>query len=199
MKLEVLRFNSQDDFTNGLLFDVTVNVRSFLAYTLEDEARTTKVWGETRIPAGKYKLTLKGHGGFHNRYLAKYGAEFHKGMLLVNNIKNFTDVLIHCGNSDDDTAGCLLVGKTSQDNFIGSSVAAYKSIYPPIRDAILSGEEVWIEYIDFDGKMNNDLNKENVSNNEEDIMSILSNEIKNLKKEVKSLRQTIILKGMQAN
>ena len=44
-----------------------------------------------------------------------------------------------------------------------------------------------------------DLNKENVSNNEEDIMSILSTEIKNLKKEVKSLRQTIILKGMQAN
>ena len=42
-----------------------------------------------------------------------------------------------------------------------------------------------------------DLNKENVSNNEEDIMSILSTEIKNLKKEVKSLRQTIILKGMQ--
>ena len=68
MKLEVLRFNSQDDFTNGLLFDVTDNVRSFLAYTLEDEARTTKVWGETRIPAGKYKLSLKQHSGFHTRY-----------------------------------------------------------------------------------------------------------------------------------
>ena len=97
------------------------------------------------------------------------------------------------------TRSILLVGKTSQDNFIGSSTAAYKSIYPPIRDAILSGEDVCVEYIDFDGKMIKDLNKENVSNNEEDIMSILSTEIKNLKKEVKSLRQTIILKGMQAN
>jgi hypothetical protein len=201
MKLEVLRFNSSEDFTNGMLFDVTDNVRSFLCYTLEDEARTTKVWGETRIPSGSYKLTLKGHGGFHNRYLAKYGQEFHKGMLLVNNIKDFTDVLIHVGNSDDDTAGCLLVGKTSQDNFIGSSVAAYKSIYPPIRDAILSGEEVWIDYIDYDGTMNKkDLNNtEIVSNSQEDIMNILSKEIQTLKKEIKALRETIILKGMQAN
>jgi hypothetical protein len=42
MKLEVLRFNSSDDFTTGILFDVTDNVRSFLCYTLEDEARTVK-------------------------------------------------------------------------------------------------------------------------------------------------------------
>ncbi len=42
MKLEVLRFSSQEDCTNGLLFDVT-NGRDFLAYTLEDEARNEKV------------------------------------------------------------------------------------------------------------------------------------------------------------
>ena len=40
MKLEVLRFNSSDaTFTSGLLlFDVTDNVRSFLCYTMEDQA-----------------------------------------------------------------------------------------------------------------------------------------------------------------
>ena len=43
MKLEVLRFNSADDFTNGILFDVSNNKRQFLAYTLEDQAQTTKV------------------------------------------------------------------------------------------------------------------------------------------------------------
>ena len=37
MKLEVLRFNSQADFTSGILFDVSNNRRKFLAYTLEDE------------------------------------------------------------------------------------------------------------------------------------------------------------------
>ena len=205
MKLEVLRFNSSDDFTTGLLFDVTDNVRSFLCYTLEDEARTEKKWGETRIPAGRYKLTLRSEGGFHSRYLAKFGAEFHKGMIYVNEVPNFEYILWHIGNDDDDTAGCLLVGKTSQDNFIGSSTAAYKEIYPPIRDAILSGEEVSVKYIDYDGTILSNKAKDHVANisqvskNQEDIMNILSTEIKHLKSEVKALRQTIILKGMQVN
>ena len=38
MKLEVLRFSSQKDSTNGILFDVTEG-REFLCYTLEDEYR----------------------------------------------------------------------------------------------------------------------------------------------------------------
>ena len=203
MKLEVLRFNSSDDFTTGLLFDVTDNVRSFLCYTLEDEARTVKQWGETRIPAGTYKLTLRAEGGFHSRYLAKFGAEFHKGMIYVNEVPNFEYILWHIGNDDDDTAGCLLVGKTSQDNFIGSSTTAYKEIYPPIRDAILSGEDVTVTYIDYDGTITSNKAKDHVVNisqvskNQEDIMDILSTEIKHLKAEVKALRQAIILKGMQ--
>ena len=205
MKLEVLRFNSSDDFTTGLLFDVTDNVRSFLCYTLEDEARTEKKWGETRIPAGTYKLTLRSEGGFHTRYLAKFGAEFHKGMIYVNEVPNFQYILWHIGNDDDDTAGCLLVGKTSQDNFIGNSTTAYKEIYPPIRDAILSGEEVSVNYIDYDGTIISNKAKDHVANisqvskNQEDIMDILSTEIKGLKSEVKALRQAIILKGMQVN
>ena len=40
MKLEVLRFSSQNDSSLGLLFDVT-NGRKFLCFTLEDEARDT--------------------------------------------------------------------------------------------------------------------------------------------------------------
>jgi len=205
MKLEVLRFNSSDDFTTGLLFEVTDSVRFFLCYTLEDEARTEKKWGETRIPAGTYKLTLRSEGGFHTRYLAKFGADFHKGMIYVNEVPNFEYILWHIGNDDDDTAGCLLVGKTSQDNFIGSSTAAYKEIYPPIRDAILSGEEVSVKYIDYDGTIVSNKAKDSVMNisqvskNQEDIMSILSTEIKHLKSEVKALRETIILKGMQVN
>ena len=50
------------------------------------------------------------------------------------------NILWHIGNDDDDTAGCLLVGKTSQDNFIGSSTVAYKEIYPDIAGAIIRGE-----------------------------------------------------------
>ena len=53
MKLEVIRFSSQSESTLGMLFDVT-NGKKFLCFTLEDEARETKVKGETRIPAGIY-------------------------------------------------------------------------------------------------------------------------------------------------
>jgi len=203
MKLEVLRFNSSDDFTTGLLFDVTDNVRSFLCYTLEDQAQTQKVYGETRIPSGTYKLTLRAEGGFHSRYAAKFG-DWHRGMIYVNDVPNFEYILWHIGNDDDDTAGCLLVGKTSQDNFIGSSTNAYKEIYPPIRDAILNGDDVSVTYIDYDGAIVSNkaqdsvMNVYQVSKNQEDIMDILSTEIKHLKAEIKALRQAVILRGLQA-
>ena len=155
MKLEVLRFSSEKDSTNGLLFDVS-NGRSFLCYTLEDEHRDEKVMAETRIPAGTYRITLRTTGGFHGRYLKKYGQDFHKGMLWVRDVPNFEYILIHTGNTDEHTAGCLIVGNSQQanfgesDGFIGSSNAAYKRIYPAIAQALTSGEEVEITYIDYD-------------------------------------------------
>ena len=155
MKLEVLRFSSQKDSTNGLLFDTT-NGRNFLAYTLEDEKREDKVMHETRVPAGTYKIELRTVGGFHGRYVKKYGS-MHKGMLHVQDVPGFEYILIHTGNTDEHTSGCLLVGDTQQQNvtkskdgFIGASVDAYKRIYPPIADAILRGEDVEISYVDFD-------------------------------------------------
>jgi len=155
MKLEVLRFSSQKDSTNGILFDITGGKRKFLCYTLEDEYREEKVAGETRIPAGTYDLVLRKVGGFHGRYLKKYG-EMHKGMLWVWDVPNFEYILIHTGNTDEHTAGCLLVGDSQQSNliksdgFTGSSTQAYKRIYPPIAAAIERNEKVTITYTDFD-------------------------------------------------
>ena len=154
MKLEVLRISSQKDSTNGILFDIT-DGRKFLAYTLEDEYRDEKVMSETRIPSGTYKITLRTVGGFHSRYEAKYG-DFHKGMLWVRDVPGFEYILIHTGNTDEHTAGCLLVGNsqneniTKKDGFIGSSVTAYKRIYPSIAEALENGEEVTITYVDYD-------------------------------------------------
>ena len=155
MKLEVLRFSSQSDSTNGLLFNVTEGKRTFLCYTLEDEYREEKIMGETRIPAGTYRITLRKTGGFHGRYLTKYG-EMHKGMLWVRDVPGFEYILIHTGNTDEHTAGCLIVGNSQQtnfgssDGFVGSSVSAYKSIYPEIAAALEAGEDVFITYIDYD-------------------------------------------------
>ena len=63
MKLEVLRFSSLKDSTNGLLFDITEK-RTFLCYTLEDEFRSEKIVGETRIPDGEYKIELRTVGAY---------------------------------------------------------------------------------------------------------------------------------------
>jgi hypothetical protein len=153
MKLEVARISSQSDSTLGALFDTTSG-RKFLGFTIEDEAREVKVQGETRIPAGTYDIQLRTVGGFHQRYGAKYGT-MHKGMLHVQNVPGFEYILIHCGNTDDNTEGCLLVGNTSQENLtrsglIGESVNAYKRIYPSIANALVNGESVSITYVDYD-------------------------------------------------
>lgn len=155
MMLQVLRFSSQKDDTLGLLFDVTdPNDRKFLCFTLEDEFRTQKVFGETRIPAGAYNVALRKEGGFHKRYAEKFPT-MHKGMLHVQDVPGFQWILIHIGNTEDDTAGCLLVGDSQDQNItkrgsLQRSTDAYKRIYPPIAAALLKGEQVSIMYVDLD-------------------------------------------------
>ena len=162
MILEVLRISSQADSTSGILFDITDNKRKFLCYTVEDEYRAVKVKHETRIPAGMYQLTLRSEGGFHSRYTAKYGADWHKGMIYVNNVPGFEYILWHTGNTDESTSGCLILGDSQTSNlvqadgFVGSSVNSYKKVYPIVRDAILSGEKVLVKYVDFDDTGDNE-------------------------------------------
>ncbi len=154
MFLEVNRYSSREDSTLGMLVDVTKK-RDFVCYTIEDEARDEKISGETRIPSGSYNIIFRTEGGFHNRYLKKFGEEFHKGMLWLQDVPGFEYILIHCGNTDDDTAGCLLLGDSSSQNinmdgFIGNSVAAYKRVYPLLANHLISGGDINITYIDAD-------------------------------------------------
>lgn len=121
---------------------------------LEDEYREDKLTSETRIPAGKYKVELRTVGGFHSRYSKKF-PELHEGMLWIKDVPNFEYILIHIGNDDDDTAGCLLVGS---DYYISEdtgemkviySTNAYKKLYKRVIQAAKDGE-LWIEYKDSD-------------------------------------------------
>ena len=162
MQLEVLRVSSGADSTNGLLFllenhcnepDGSWVERTFLCYTLEDEYRDKKVYGETRIPKGTYKLGFRKVGGYTQRYAKKF-PKIHKGMLHVLDVPGFEYILIHCGNTDEHTAGCLLVGDSQENNqikkdgFIGKSTQAYTRIYPKIAEALEKGENVTITYKD---------------------------------------------------
>jgi hypothetical protein len=154
MKVLVKRFADNGDTTMGALYIDGL----FKCFTIEDEGREIKVMGETRVPEGSYKIALRAEGGFHGRYSKKYG-DMHKGMLAIYNAPDwkivnagmeFQYVLIHTGNTDAHTAGCLLLNDgLDGKNFVGnSSVNAYKRIYPIIRDAILGGEDVTITYQD---------------------------------------------------
>ena len=162
MELEVIRFSSGTDSTNGILLEVDKYApaphaegfrckRKFLAYTLEDEYREQKEFGETRIPDGTYQLGLRTIGGYNQKYSKRF-ADIHIGMLHVLDVPNFEYILIHCGNTDENTAGCLLVGDSQENNqitkdgFIGKSTQAYKRIYPRIAEAIDCGEKVTITY-----------------------------------------------------
>ena len=152
MRLIVLRISSQEDSTSGILMkEDSEGSLEFLCYTLEDEYRKDKISKETRVPAGLYPVVLRKEGVFNERYSKKF-PDTHIGMLHVINVPNFEYILIHIGNTDEDTAGCLLVGNSQESNlvkkngFVGSSTNAYKAIYPEIAKAIEEGQEVTIEY-----------------------------------------------------
>jgi len=155
MKLQVVRTQFGKDATNGLLFIDGV----FECYTLEDQYQAVKVMHETCIPEGTYDIKFRKTGGFHAKYSARY-KNAHYGMLHLQDVPGFTYILIHTGNTDEHTSGCLIVGETQQDldiNFngmVGSSAVAYKKMYAKVANQLLQGKEVTIEYskIDLDGK-----------------------------------------------
>ncbi len=112
----------------------------FFCYGLEDVDRKLecnpecKVYGETAIPRGTYKVTID----FSNR--------FQTLMPHVLDVPGFEGIRIHPGNTDKQTHGCLLPGTIRKDNFIGNSKIAYAKLIDMIEDALDRGQNVTIEY-----------------------------------------------------
>ena len=67
----------------------------------EEEIKQLKVKGQTAIPCGIYTVLLT------------YSPKYKKVMPLINNVKGYSGIRIHTGNSSKDTEGCLLVGKNT--------------------------------------------------------------------------------------
>jgi len=139
MNIQILRYAyGPDDTLSRVIVD-----GSFLCYALEDKYRTEKVYGETSIPHGNYQIALRKTGGMNKRYAKRFGA-LHDGMLWLKEVPNFKYVLIHCGNRADDTAGCLLVGDSVNNNkveegFLGHSAQAYRRLYSMILQKVKEG------------------------------------------------------------
>jgi hypothetical protein len=148
MKIEVNRFISDNDTT---LSKVSID-GSFACFGLEDEFRVVKKVDETRIPAGTYKVRVRTAGKHHVQYKAQF-PDIHRGMLHVQDVPGFEYILIHCGNTQSDTSGCLLLGTgavTEEGNMsISSSRVAYRRFYPMVIDAALA-DELEITYLDND-------------------------------------------------
>jgi hypothetical protein len=142
MKLVVVRYLDDSNSTLGLLY---VDGK-FECYTLEDEKRDKKVMAETRIPEGDYNIKLRTEGGHHDKYTKQFPE--HIGMLHVTNVPGFEWILIHIGNTEKDTAGCLLVGEDPNGMTIASSTNAYKKLYNKVAPVLKQGEKVTIKYVD---------------------------------------------------
>lgn len=152
MDITVRRRESDKESTLGDLFIDG----EWICHTLEDEYRAVKKSGETRIPAGKYPIELKADGTSKFDASAKKNlGHHHKGMLRLVGVEGFTEVLIHTGNTEEHTAGCILVGMgegedTNGHHSVTGSWIAYRKVYPQIATAILAEERVNLTIIDGD-------------------------------------------------
>lgn len=144
------RFSSEKDSTLGIFGRyLSATQFKFLCFIVEDEQRTVKVAGETRIPAGKYELKLRKWGKWYD----KFKADFPEGVFEIVGVPNFTDVLIHTGNTDDDSEGCLIVGNSATQNIVGQgavaeSVVAYKRIYPELLAELKKSGKIYVMIFD---------------------------------------------------
>jgi hypothetical protein len=150
MQIKVQRILSNKEESLGIMY---LNGVPF-CWVLEDQKQAVKVKGETRIPEGEYEVKLRTVGGHHESYAKKYPA-IHKGMLELQNVPGFQFILIHIGNTDKDTDGCLLVGEMpvlGEKLSITQSTAAYERFYKRVITCIEAKEKVTVKIEDIEKK-----------------------------------------------
>lgn len=92
-----------------------------------------KVKGETAIPTGRYQVTL---GVQSQRFASKQQYAFCKGFLpRLLNVPFFEGVLIHIGNSERDTEGCILVGENKVKGMVINSTQTFRRLYDRLKGA----------------------------------------------------------------
>ena len=142
MKLRLERKYFKDTYTIGNLY---IN-GSFFSNTLEDKNRDvnkngkfdngeTKVYGETCIPFGTYKIILT------------ISPKFKRELPRLLNVPSFEGVLIHRGNTAKDSAGCILVGENKAVGKVLNSTPYEERLVKMIKNAISRGEEIIIEIV----------------------------------------------------
>lgn len=95
----------------------------------------TKVYGNTCIPFGKYKIVIT------------YSAKFKRELPLLLKVPSFEGIRIHRGNTTKDTLGCILVGENKKKGMVLNSTPYELKLTSLIKEAIAKGEECFIEIV----------------------------------------------------
>lgn len=98
-----------------------------------EEIKNKKVYGKTAIPSGLYTI------------LYTYSPKYKRLMPLVDNVKGFSGIRIHSGNSAEDSLGCILLGKNTKVGMVTESRVTCNSFYKLIEEAIKKGEKITLE------------------------------------------------------
>lgn len=106
------------------------------------EIKAKKVKGKTAIPTGIYHVDMNTVSPrLKNKSYAKpYGGRVPR----LQGVKGFDGVLIHPGNTADDTEGCILVGRNTEVGKLTDSKATYCKLFE-MMDAV--NEHIIIEIL----------------------------------------------------
>lgn len=101
-----------------------------------------KVYGETAIPYGTYKITMKVKSNKFQKYNQYQFCEGYLPRLI--DVPAFEGVLIHIGNTPKDTLGCILVGENKVKGQVVNSTKCFKELYKILKEADDNSEEIYI-------------------------------------------------------
>ena len=153
MELLLERKWCKHDYTIGRLY---IN-KEFFCNTLEDTVRDInkngtfdcgefKISGHTAIPYGEYEVTLDIVSPKFSKY--PFYKEVCNGKLpRLLNVPNFDGVLIHCGSTADNSAGCILVGNNTIKGGLTDSKKVFKNLYSILNKANNNRDKIIIKIV----------------------------------------------------
>jgi hypothetical protein len=100
-----------------------------------DEPEEGKVSGETAIPYGRYRMILK------------RSPKFKRDLPCILNVNDFTNILIHAGNGDNDTSGCILVGENKIKGHLMRSRYWETKLVELLKTYLIYGKELYINIV----------------------------------------------------
>lgn len=106
------------------------------------EIQSKKVYGETAIPTGTYKIDMN---TVSPKFKDRSWAKFCGGKLpRLIDVPGYSGVLIHVGNKPADTLGCILVGDNKIKGQVINSTSTFQELYSLMLKAKVAGEEITV-------------------------------------------------------